>query len=677
MSLTYGCDVCGELISAEDVRSRKALSYKDKHFCASCKGPVLALLKKRVAAQGGSAATAGSSGEGPPAAKARTPLRSVPSSSKPPAARRAPSSPPKASPPKATPPKATRAPSTKRGIPGTRPRGEEATSPKAPDRSAKAPKSPTHVVGQATTSRGRKAVPAPQRPSAPGRPTAPGAKRRAPGSGATLGRRRAAAESRGQEGQRRLSGPLLGISLCVVGVVIVGLALFLGLGGASAPPTQPRVDTTGGAESAASKPASLPTASQQSAELEAKQRSVLVDLQTRFASDGNDGPKILDIQKEVNSFRRVQGLVPAITEAVDRLSQQIRNRSKELANSTLEDITAKSQKLIAEKAFAEAYELLKSPPRIVEANGLNGRWFEERKQAEGYTREARKWGDLVTKVKKYLGQNDKEIAIAILEENITKKQQREFPVIWEERESLLHDIRLEEAEQIRVASEIESKERAARILARRTELEKERLEKWNNLFILTEWVPLLSEGGDLENWFKTVDLSLEFDADPFPWKNTRVGDEQILSADISERETPVFVGMNGNRWLDWALEFDVQVLGGALELEPRGWTQGWGGRARFVSGSTQKIVFDSSKYSSWTSVRVEVRSRLVQALIGGEVNEEIRTRFDRGGFRFVLQPGGVCQVKNVRIKWVSTLAPGEPPPVDELSELEDEEDADY
>ncbi len=459
--------------------------------------------------------------------------------------------------------------------------------------------------------------------------------------------------------------------------VAIGAVVFVFVFGDGAPPetpsdpqptvassveTQP-ADATAGAQPAQPSDGDGGAAASQTEEqaLEERQRKLVGDLRDRFAALRDDPDALIDFQTELYLVQRGRGLLPTVLSQLSELASEVESRKNELARKVFEETLTQSAKLQDEKSYGQAHELWRVPPRVIEQSGFLTRWHEEERRAESYAEKARLWDKLVAKANKYLAQGDRDIAIAILEENVPESFEAEYERIWNEREEFVREIRLKEAERIRLESEIQRKAREARIAAIRAERNKERQEKWENLLDLYPWVPLLSEGGDLENWFMTVDSIIEQGVDPFPWKNTRVGDEQVLSADARDREGEgeVYIGINGNRWLDWALEFEVQVLEGRLLLEPRNTVQAFFGAMRVQLSAEEPLVFEAADHSNWTQVRLEVRGNLVRLIENGEIKKEHYTDHDRGGFRFVLPHGGVCQIKGIRIKWVSTLDPGE------------------
>jgi hypothetical protein len=795
MSVSYQCDSCKTAISQDAIQRGEALEHQGRHFCASCKGPILAFLGSssspaiapaRATASSTSSATpsvappapsasaapgadraseiedldpldllddlagvdldAGDQGARPatrgkplgsgsrPAAGSGRPFPAKPGLA---GAGRAASGPPGPLSPRA--PEKPAAPPLKAGpgapAPGAPRLAAGARAPlagaKPPVRPAKpaaagapaggsspsapvSPKAPLGARGLGAAPRPGGAPPRPEvgpRPARPlGAPPATGAKG-APVRGAGIPRRGdpAALGARGRraplpsrrgrapadldldaelEPKARRRVPLaLVVGGSVGGVALAGVlvwAVFLRDGNAGPKPAgagnspseaSPSASTPGAATSVAKAPVPEPIS-------EEKHLGWIQEFQTRlrkiFEGDGEENPdRIFELQRELMFYQRNPALSPTVKEALATLAAQIENDKLQLGRTVLERTQAKSQALQKEGRFVAAYELWKTLPQVVAVSAVESRWNEELKTAKRLADDAARWQKLVAKAQKYLGQGDKEIAIAIIEENVPADWESESEPIWTESRNLLEKLRSEAAAEIEAVLSSARKAKEDMLARQREERQKQRETAWQTEKELKPWVPLLSEGGDLENFYKTVDYNpMDRDVDPFPWKNVRVGNEQVLSADTTGRDAEVLIGMIGNRWLDWVLEFKVQVLDGTLRLETRTEVEGMMGNPGFKNRPSEPIALEAKDYGDWKQITVEVFGSTVRFLEEGQLKKEIKIDIghERGGFQFILAGKSSCQIKGLNLKLVNELRPGEEGTSRHRDEDDDEEE---
>jgi hypothetical protein len=297
-------------------------------------------------------------------------------------------------------------------------------------------------------------------------------------------------------------------------------------------------------------------------------------------------------------------------------------------------------------------------PDIVRWNrDLKRKWENERDRARKIGYAWAIWRRLLEQVDKYIGQDDPEIAIAILEveDNLPKDCETEFPFIWERRKERLNGLNsgLEE-ERRRIQKE---KEDAAAALAeaKQIEEEQERERLFSERLANTPPQPLISvEGGDLENW--TLRTTIANPDNPLdvkiPWSIQKIDNEPTLVGEGQEQE--IQIGMNGNRWMDWVLECDVMVPTGTLHLKTRTKIAGQVFRTVITKEASKSFDLPEAEYGSWKHIRIVVRGKKISFYEGSSETpkEEIETKHQEGGFVFALDPKGKAQIRNAQFQLI-------------------------
>jgi len=401
--------------------------------------------------------------------------------------------------------------------------------------------------------------------------------------------------------------------------------------------------------------------------LDIEARKKLEEFRDRLSEDPDD---LLSLESELGVYSPTESTRGEFSDLWTEVAKRLKLAKKNIFSDTFK----KSQEYQGQENFPAASELWKKIPAIIRGDReLVTRWREEEKKAEDYGSAWALWSNVEKKVAKYLRQDDYEISIAILEceENLPINCEILFPLIWKKREERLLGLRENlEAERDRVMAEIIAKEKREEE-AQRLEEERRREELWAERLLTTSWIPLISQyGDDLENW--TVRSIIWNPRDPFsskvPWKIVKIDGQPVITAEKQEQD--IEIGMNGNRWLDWVLEFDIKVDSGAVRLRSRTIIAGGVYHTIVRDGQEAPKIheFPAARYGSWTRMRLEVRGRKVILLEGEDKKMEVRTEHQRGGFIFVFTKGSVAMIRNAQLKLVFDM--DNPPEEEEKAERE-------
>ncbi|MBI4583383.1 MAG: hypothetical protein HY717_05100 [Planctomycetes bacterium] len=700
MSLSFKCDSCNAPISREEIDSGAALQHAGQHYCPRCKAPIVAFLKKTVSsspgAKGGEPALAAAKAKpvGPKAAAAPggTPAAPAPKAagSNPAAAgsKGAGLLQPASKTPPGPPAALKAAPSLDDFLKEER-EAQKLSQKKIPEKILPAaPASPLKPLGKAgfkgaskTVSPGHsgphlrsKNLKFARRPILHKAPTT-----RRGGDGLALEEASAAGA-----GRRPAIQPLH-LAVGAVAVLMVGgisLVLFwpkngrfIGAPAASvnspstAAPAAPPVASLQPAVQAGQQTAQPPVPSALSAvdpaspqAMEEKLRSWLEKVPFRI-SDDRDGKIALDLDREWSAYKRwidQSGVRLSFTtnEELVRLGDEISRHKQRLATKIFNDTLSRSEALQSDLKFLEAHGLWENTPELIEKTML-AQWVREEQKASDYVKKVKLWSKLRTKVELYAKRKNYDIAAAILEENFKDNEQsyREgFPILWKEREKLLQQVRSGEAIASLEKSRIQGEYRRQKEAERLAKLEEERRKRWDEGFKNIKWTPLLSMGGDLENWYKTTEFDFRNrDKDPIPWKNLTEDRRQVLVGDTTDRERPIHIGQNGNRWLDWALEFEVQVTEGSLKLQTKTIVRRWGDDGMVGERAPDDFVFDTKNSSGWTKVHIRAQGSKVRWLEGEEIKQEVEVTQKTGGFCFYLESDSACKIRDPQIKLINVF----------------------
>ncbi len=414
-----------------------------------------------------------------------------------------------------------------------------------------------------------------------------------------------------------------------------------------------------------------------------QQRRRLEELEDRLRNEPDSlGELEVLVHGEIVSGR----LLDEVKGEFQALGMQIKNDLERRAKREFDKALAGSKQFQEKGQYQLALEAWRPTPAVVYTSQYHQDWVREERKAEGYATKGRYWSMIVEQVSSYLKKDNQDIAEAILEENVRENEFGEFVLIWNERMMLLEEIQRAGSEKIQAIIDLETKQREERLAILRAQREKEREEKWKYALEALDWEPLISIGGDLENWQqlpKNIGQMGDPDADHYPWKNIEEDGEPVLQADSSDWDGEIWVAMNGNRWMDWALQFEVQVPEGKLTLDTRA-TFASGGMGGMPSGPSDKaegIVLDSDTYGSgeWVKIFVFVRGREIRWLEGEDENDlelkkTIQVDHEKGGFRFLLDEESSCRIRRVQLKLVHALKRGEDDAESDYADDEDEDD---
>ena len=135
------------------------------------------------------------------------------------------------------------------------------------------------------------------------------------------------------------------------------------------------------------------------------------------------------------------------------------------------------------------------------------------------------------------------------------------------------------------------------------------------------------------------------------WSIQTVDGQPALTASGQDEE--VEIGMNGNHWKDWILEFDVRLESGSLTLRTRTLVEGQVFRTQITNdGASPSYEMAAAQFGSWKHVRVEARGGKVTFAAAGEAPKAVETEERVGGFLFTLEKGGSVKIRDARLKVV-------------------------
>jgi len=668
MSLKLTCDGCGAVISGEDLGNGRALEHGGTHYCERCKVPIIAFIQKSMKGGSGLAVPGG----GAPAApgKPSDPLEALedleliaeehrPEPAAPPAPRRPAVPKPGPDPlealedldslpdvfplqePRAK-PKGTGAPSIHKSVVHS-PAGQRPAVPGI------APGSGGLKKPLAGARPGYSVSPRPAAASGGLRPGSVAPKTSSPIHAPAAGTsNRPVLKKKLPEAEDRLPSPRKKIYLfggIAAAVVIIAIVLTIALKGGSNPaiPQAPPV------ESQASLDAKKAVV-EKAAALEAQRRDEFQKLRERLTDDA-DG--LLALQADLGRFVPQESLRQDYQALVEDTDKRLAAAAAKLYG----DAHKKDEEYQKAENFEAAAALWQTKPEAVRRSELGRKWDEDRERSKRAGLVWALWTSITKQANKYLGQGDSDIAIAILEyeESLPRDCERTFPLIWEKRRARLDGLKTDLA---RVQIELEKDQRKAREQAeeaRKIREEQERAARWAIELEKTPWAPLISQDGDdLENWtVRTLIPNREKLSDSkVAWTMGQESKVPVLSA--SGFDDAVEIGMNGNRWLGWVLEFDVKVESEALHLKTRTIIFGQVFGAR-VNDQFSPVVFDfpSDSHGSWKRIRIEARGKKVYLFEGGDKPVKVLdTGHEDGGFIFELDKNGSAKLRDVQLKLV-------------------------
>jgi hypothetical protein len=147
----------------------------------------------------------------------------------------------------------------------------------------------------------------------------------------------------------------------------------------------------------------------------------------------------------------------------------------------------------------------------------------------------------------------------------------------------------------------------------------------------------------------------------------------ILGADNGEGKEPIEIGMNGNLWSCYDLEFSIRATAGKVVLRTRTefdridpnsligsrklpvslLSAGGIPGVRASGNKDTTYEFKGEGAGAWQEVRLRVLGSGVNCTVGGKELKPERTGDDEnGGFLFVLEPGGKAEIREPRIRCV-------------------------
>ncbi len=689
MSFQLTCDSCGLKISLEDLKEGRALQHEDSHYCERCKAPILAFLKKSGKSLQTGPETDRPKAEVPKPPKEIDPLSALEeldefkdsgadleaeiSAALPP--------PPSPLPPKK--PATKQSPATGPASPGKVPPAP------ASGGSAKPPKGPGKPP-RLTGADGESKQPAHPRPISVGRPSTVGGRPGRPRGIPSRLQIRIGSKVRpvqppsekeavlGPDETDRESATTLRRKRVLIfggigaGVAVLALILSIIFKGDTTTTELTSTSSVPGVTDHQGIPALPQSPTSQELKmrvLELEKKRALEEFRKGLSDDPED---LLSLKADLEAFVPIQGIQREYVNLLKETEKRLREAEERFFQNTLKENKEYQEK----ENFQAAAVLWEMLPEIISQNpNLRRRWMEEREKAARYGEAWALWTKINNKVAKYLHQKDLEIAIAILEcqENYPKGFHLRYPLIWKKREERLDGLRTNYQEELAKIDRENLEKAFAQAEARRLQAEKEREERWAERLLTTPWVPLISEdGNDLENW--TVRSIIWNPKDIFnskvPWTIQMVDGKPAITAPKQDQD--IEIGMNGNRWLDWVLEFDIKVETGILRLRTRTMIAGAVFRTR-VTQESQSYEFPAEDYGSWTRLRLEIRGSKVILLRGGEVLMEAKTSsaHQEGGFIFVLTANSLAMIRDVQLKLVHDTRR----PRDE--EFEEEEEEDY
>ncbi len=419
---------------------------------------------------------------------------------------------------------------------------------------------------------------------------------------------------------------------------------------------------------------------QEKARLAKEQREQLDKLQKRLQDDREDVLYVLD---RVMIAVRNPDIDAEVKAEFLKFSNELKRLKKELAEEKFNEVVAESEKLQKGGQYQLAHQLFKEKPVVVsEENAVNQKWVNAERDSSDYAIKGKYWAMIVEKVREWLQREEPDIALAILDQNITSKDYEvQYEIIWEQRQTLYAEIQQHSGSKIKAIIDLERKQIEEKLAILRKQREEERRQRWKFALEALPWAPLISRNGDLENWTfgptlnrdKMGQVGVRFNL----WEIKEIDDVPVLMADTVEHKVSGFCAQNGNRWQDWALEFEVKVTKGKLTLQTRTML------SRFLSVQSKiadDLEFTDKNSKDWLKVRLYVH--------GGEIKyyeyqdgdyvevKALKDDNDRqtGGFRFVLATESICQFRNMNIKIVNQYRRGDDLAKSEFDEEEIDED---
>jgi len=443
-----------------------------------------------------------------------------------------------------------------------------------------------------------------------------------------------------------------------VGVVVVSAGLFFAFHRGSDDAAS-RAATPGGQEGLAT--AEDPAAAESQAAAKAKkaaddaahaaQRSRLEKLRAKL-SDDPEG--LLSLRSEIEGAV----ILPALEDEHQQFVGEVDRRIAAAADRVIADVQKKSEAYSKQENFVAAYELWKEMPEIVRKCDRRARWVENEVRAARYSQAWSLWTKLDKKADEYLGPKDAaEIAIAILEcqDNYPKDCETLFPFIWEKRTARVQTLKNSAATARAEIQKREVERRKQEELARLERLDRERQARWAVALEKTAWMPLISrEGGDLENW-AICTVHFDLDNPKFYWTIQNLGGTPTVIGDNSEGGGVIRLGINGNKWMDWVLEFDVLVEKGSVDLLTRATLAGSGFGDPQVNNHAKELKFAAENDGTWKHVRIEASGNKVKRIEGEKEIESVTTEGragEYGGFVFIVDPQSSVKLKEMKVKLI-------------------------
>ncbi len=336
--------------------------------------------------------------------------------------------------------------------------------------------------------------------------------------------------------------------------------------------------------------------------------------------------------------------------------KRIENEMALRAEQAFQKASKKAKKLKGEKKFEEAYESCWSlmPEMVRQVEEVSQKWSRESGRARKEASEWRNWVNRREGIEQQIELKDPIQIAAALQE--LEKYKTSFPVIRAERQELISRVR-------KLKEEVD--------LAIRT-AEEEEDRRLMSALQQKSFIPMIpEEGTNLENWSIRTLIRESLTEGRYPWqiKGLNEKDEMsyALEADNSEGSSKVEIGVNGNRWGAWELEFQVKVEAGKLRLQVRTVLEreeegrsefpvtrlvaGGATRVRVREAASDSFEFPAENHREWSGVKVKALGERVRCLRDGKPQERIDAEgLKHGGFIFALDPGGIAKIRHVRLR---------------------------
>ncbi|MFN0057094.1 MAG: hypothetical protein ACKVX7_01430 [Planctomycetota bacterium] len=339
-------------------------------------------------------------------------------------------------------------------------------------------------------------------------------------------------------------------------------------------------------------------------------------------------------------------------------------------------IKDKVGRLLDERKFSAAYELLEQRPKLFEGANSNDADYQAmhveysrlRKDAIANHEAGRHLDELKAKAVVWAQRGYVDIAEEIIRSmntvEVYKDYEQSVPRVWDLQKEVLAQI---QRDGIGSMIQSEAATETARAVAAKLKLEEEakaREAAWLATKDSTPWVPQLGKY-NLYNWVINSDF---YSQDP-RWRLTQAESkkekgpaetEGVLSGQNSSGDT-MYIGFFGNNWQDFVIQFDVRVLDGALELSPRTTTQPVGGQMQAPRDETSpRVEFNQEKLGrDWATVTIEVHGEKVEISILGKEGSDLRDFASegrlpiRGGVVFYLPKDANVELRRVRTKLIA------------------------